>query len=48
MCRYTLTEEAIQYIIHDFISHPGRAKTRNIRIFMDDNDAEQERNSDED
>jgi len=45
----TLTEEAIQYIIDDFKSHPGRAKTRNITIFMDDDDdKEQQQNSDED
>jgi hypothetical protein len=29
-----LTEEAIQYIIRDFISHPGRAKPRNITLSM--------------
>jgi hypothetical protein len=44
----TLTNEAIQYIINDFISHPGRAKTRNITIFMDDDDEEQQQNIDED
>lgn len=43
----TLTEEATQYIIHDFISHPSRAKTRNITIFMEDDDEELSRNSDE-
>jgi hypothetical protein len=30
----TLTEEAIQYITIAVISHPGRAKTRNITIWM--------------
>ncbi len=30
----TLTEEAIQYIIRDLVSRPGRAKTRNIAIWM--------------
>jgi len=29
-----LTEEAMQYISQDFISHPGRTKTRNITIWM--------------
>jgi len=27
-----LTDEAIQFIIRDFVSHPGRAKSRNITI----------------
>jgi hypothetical protein len=44
----TLTEEAIQYIIHDFISHPGRAKTRHITIFIEDDHEVQQGNSDED
>jgi len=44
----TLTEEAVQYMIYDFISHPGRAKSRNIKIFMKDNDEEGQRSSDKD
>ncbi len=36
-----LTDEAIQFIIRDFVSHPGRAKSRNITIFLDNSDEEQ-------
>ena len=42
-----LDDEAIQFIIHDFISHPGREKFRNVAVFMD-NSNEEEQYSDDD
>jgi hypothetical protein len=37
-----LTDEAIQFVIRDFVSHPGRAKSRNITIFLNSSDEEQQ------
>ncbi len=39
---------AIQFIIHDFVSHPCRAKPRNITIFMNNSDEEEHEVSDDD
>ncbi|CAF2011031.1 unnamed protein product [Rotaria magnacalcarata] len=36
-----LSDEAIKFIIRDFISHPRRAESRNITVFMENNDEEQ-------
>ncbi|CAF2996418.1 unnamed protein product [Rotaria sp. Silwood2] len=38
----SLSNEATQFIIRDFISHPGRAESRNITIFMNNSDEEQD------
>ena len=32
-----LTDDAIKFIIEDFISNPQRAKSRNISVFIEDN-----------
>ena len=42
-----LTDEAVQFIVCDFASHPRRAKSRNITIFLDDSDEEEHDNDDD-
>ena len=42
-----LTDEAIQFVIRDFVSHPGRAKSRNITISMGNSDEEQNDSDDD-
>jgi hypothetical protein len=37
----SLTDEAIQFIIRDFVSHPSRVKSRSITIFSNNSDEEQ-------
>jgi hypothetical protein len=32
-----LTDDAIKFIIDDFISHPQRAKHRNVSVFIEGN-----------
>jgi hypothetical protein len=39
-----LTDEAINYIIQDFVKNPGRAISRNVKLFLE---TDQEKQKDE-
>ncbi|CAF4991488.1 unnamed protein product [Rotaria sp. Silwood1] len=45
--KVNLSDDAIQFIIEDFINNPQQAKRRNIKVFIDDNN-DKERKLDED
>jgi len=36
-----LTDEAINYIIQDFVKNPGRAKSRNVKLFLETDQVKQ-------